>query len=47
MGEVAGEFNFLVANLRSLGDVAIEIGLHGVTNGIELQAGRLDSVGFF
>ncbi len=47
MVEVAGEFNFLVANLRNLGESALEIGLHGIANGVELHADSLNFVGFF
>ena len=44
MVEVASEFDFLVANLGDLGDSAFEIGLHGVTHGVELHADGFDFV---
>jgi hypothetical protein len=44
MVEVAGEFDFLVANLRNLGEGALEIGLHGIANGVELYAYSFDFV---
>ncbi len=36
--EVAGEFDFLVADGGDFGDGAFEVGLHGVAHGVELHA---------
>src|SRR6266851_281850 len=42
--EVAGEFDFLVADGSDLGDGAVEVGLHLVAHGIKLQADLFHSM---
>src|SRR5712664_1222346 len=44
MIEVAGEFDFLVADGCDFGERALEVGFHGVANGVELDADTVDFV---
>ncbi len=44
MVKVAGKFDLSVADLGDLGDSAVEIGFHGVADGIELDADGFDFV---
>ena len=46
MIEVAGEFHFLVADRSNFGDGAREVRLHGIANGVKLDADFSDLMGF-